>query len=267
MIDIKYLYRFMDFETFLEMIQSKSLTFVLPSLWDDPYEFEPFYTFFEQSLKKSENPILAAMQFTIKRKTYAQCWTSLPESDALWRIYDKKKNGIRLRVKTEKIEQLENITTKKVKYYSNLHNIDYLQYDNRNFDQIFCIKRKAFSHEKEVRLLDRFCFPLNDDEEIKKHIQAFFLANGENFRTKYMAENNISSNDFETILEQLLVDTGYLGLPETKRISFSHIPQFIDSIMLSPFSSDWFESTVLDYCQIHNLRFLGKSQLYTYKSK
>ena len=33
-----YLYRYIPFETLVGMVQSKSLTFVLPELWDDPKE-------------------------------------------------------------------------------------------------------------------------------------------------------------------------------------------------------------------------------------
>jgi len=126
-------------------------------MWDDPYEFVPFDYYFRNQIEKDSSPALAAVLYTVKVKTYAQSWTALPESDALWRIYDKRKTGIRISVKTSNLSLLNDISMSKVKYIDKLEKVDYQQFDNGNFEQLFAIKRKAFSHEKEVRLLSRVC--------------------------------------------------------------------------------------------------------------
>lgn len=44
----EYLYRYISFDAFVGMIQSQSLTFVLPELWDDPKECASFKHYVEK---------------------------------------------------------------------------------------------------------------------------------------------------------------------------------------------------------------------------
>ena len=65
----KYLYRYVSFESFVGMIQQRSLTFVLPELWIDPKESAPF-----QHLAESCNNLFEQlMLYAIHLKTYCQC--------------------------------------------------------------------------------------------------------------------------------------------------------------------------------------------------
>ena len=238
------------------MIQKQALTLVRPSLWEDPYELIPFENFLVQELLKEDengsanrNVIWAALLYAIKNKTYAQCWTSLPESDALWRIYDKKGTGIRIKIKTENVSLLtDEITLSKVQYYNDVSKIDFRKFGQDKFDQVFALKRRAFAHEKEVRLLSRYRLP-NDSDEAEKYVQAFLLLMGhEGFRESYIKNNRCSSEEISINLDRLLRGTGYKDFPEKKDIAFSHIENFIDSVMLSPFASEWLVETVETFC-------------------
>ena len=63
------LYRYVSFESFVGMIQQRSLTFVLPELWIDPKESAPF-----QHLAESCNNLFEQlMLYAIHLKTYCQC--------------------------------------------------------------------------------------------------------------------------------------------------------------------------------------------------
>jgi len=230
-------------------------------MWDDPYEFVPFDCYFYNQISKDDNLALAAVLYTVKVKTYGQSWTSLPESDALWRIYDKKGTGIRISIKTSNISLLDDISMVKVKYYDMIEKINYEQFGNNNFEQLFAIKRKAFSHEKEVRLLSRFKYPY-DEEEGEKYFRAFLLSHHEGFRDKYCKSNKLDVEQFSLMLDNLFAETNILNPPKSKSIPFSHILNFIDSVMLSPFAPDWFENTVSIFCKNNNIKFIGKSTLY-----
>jgi len=247
----------------VNIVQNKSLTFAFPEVWEDPYEFYPFNCYFDECIKgKKSNLIMAALLYSIKINTYAQCWTSLKESDALWRIYDKKGTGIRIRIKVSDISSLNDISFVKVKYYDSIENIDYKQFDNNDFEQLFAIKRKAFAHEKEIRLLSRFKLS-RDNDEIKKHIKAFLVTHSKDFREQFIEQS--SDESIEILikkLDNLLNETGFINLPKFKSISFEHIPNFIDSVMLSPFAANWFENTISVFCKNNDIKFIGKSKLY-----
>ena len=88
------------------------------------------------------------------------------------------------------------------------------------------------------------------------------IAYHEGFREKYIKESKLDVDEFSAMLDKLFTETDILNPPKTKSIPFSHIPNFIDSVMLSPFATDWFEKTVSIFCKDYNIKYLGKSKLY-----
>ena len=64
----EYLYRYISFETFVGMIQSKSLTFVLPELWDDPKECVSF----KHYVKQQDNIYEKLMLWSVYYKTFCR---------------------------------------------------------------------------------------------------------------------------------------------------------------------------------------------------
>ena len=213
-------------------------------------------------------------------RTYAQCWTSLEESDALWRIYDKKRTGVRIQIKTQNAYGLSRfpnaicvapktdyiapdfVNVVNVKYINDLKSVDWKSIVGSNFNQLFGIKRKAFEHENEVRLIVSYPIPFHFDGEkdlgeMKKHIAAARLAS-----QRDQLEKTIPPNELK-LVDELLLETGFVELPSRKAMYFGHIPNFIESVMLSPFAPDWLEDTLDLLCKNHNTKFLGKSKLYT----
>ena len=98
-----YLYRYIGFDTFVDMIQSKSLAFVLPSVWEDPRELQAVYTY----IRQQEDTITRLFLLGILDKTYAQCWSALEESDAMWRIYSYSNKALRIKVCRDRFAQLD----------------------------------------------------------------------------------------------------------------------------------------------------------------
>ena len=58
-MESEFLYRYIGFETFVDMVQKNALTFVLPSVWDDPQEESPFI---QMVKKRSRLPSCDAQQ-------------------------------------------------------------------------------------------------------------------------------------------------------------------------------------------------------------
>ena len=249
--------------------------FVLPKLWDDPYELTQFDCF--QKHISDENNLLTDMN---RCRAHAQCWTYLEESDALWRIYDKKGSGVRIQIKTQNAYGLsrfpnavcttpqtdyiapDSVDVVNVKYVNDLKSVDWKSIVGSDFNQLFGIKRKAFEHENEVRLIVSYPIPFHFDGEkelgeMNKHIAAAKLASQRDQLEKAMPPDELG------LVDRLLFETGFVGLPDTKAMYFGHILNFIESVMLSPFAPSWLEDTLDSLCKNYNTKFLGKSKLYT----
>lgn len=104
---------------------------------------------------------------------YGQCWTTNDDTDALWRIYSHDKDGVKVRTTVRKL--LENLVATggafsplqffagAVDYHdlaaitSMMSGVTFQDISfggtNDKFAELLCIKRKAFEHEAEVRIL------------------------------------------------------------------------------------------------------------------
>jgi hypothetical protein len=82
------IYRVLPIKRFREIIRKNKLVLVRPSLWDDP--FENFFLKWPVRLPTGE---LGSMR-QISDKWYGICWTKNRDSDAMWRIYSPKKDGV-----------------------------------------------------------------------------------------------------------------------------------------------------------------------------
>lgn len=155
----------MTVERLLEMFETSTNVLVKPSLWDDPFENFLFNT-----------PILqenGQEYFSILRdRAYGQCWSLNIESDAMWRIYAPGKNGVKIQTT---VRNLYNSLSQSVPEYPIIScyigKVDYhsknklttLAKEVRNNGKgmggsyyqakSLLMKRVAFSHEEEVRLI------------------------------------------------------------------------------------------------------------------
>lgn len=147
--DSQRLYRILDFTRAVQIFEKRELYFANPGSWDDPYE---------KRLKHSKN-----------HAVFAQCWSSSPTSDAMWRIYSQNGMGVRISTTKAKLDQALSESTKLKKYQFRVAKVTYLStfnltkkintiayYLNEEFkisravDALY-IKRLAFNHEKEWR--------------------------------------------------------------------------------------------------------------------
>jgi len=166
------IYRYIEITKFLDMILHNQIVLVKPSLWEDPYEDILFMQYLEQvqttqkfkdKMKKDGYDLGLILKYVVSNHLYALCWTRLEESDALWRIYSNNNIAIRIGVEELKLKKLDNCILKNVSYMDYDQNTNLL---DKDFYDLFTMKRKAFQHEQEVRLISHIKFS-GDTQKIK----------------------------------------------------------------------------------------------------
>ncbi|MFZ2897075.1 MAG: hypothetical protein WA004_00540 [Saprospiraceae bacterium] len=158
------IYRFTKLDHILHLLKTSELIVSQVKSWEDP--FENFL------LKTNHDFGSVSVSFADSLPSfYGQCWTLLKESDALWRIYSSDKRAVRLKSRINLLGKasLNEINFKPlstiirtigpVEYQSQQQIEAWIRrqdiFDNRGnpFLKSLFIKRREFSHEKEVRLI------------------------------------------------------------------------------------------------------------------
>ncbi|MFC1538037.1 hypothetical protein ACFL6H_01310 [Candidatus Latescibacterota bacterium] len=266
----KSLYRFMSFESFVDTVQRKSLVFKHPDKWEDPYEGFLYKAIRDingrkqiiEELRRS-NPeyeiVFSIVLDKFSKAIFGQSWTSLNESDALWKIYSFNNMSIRIEVKQENILKLQEVKIYPIKYkdsFSIESEINKTFQENKSLiHEIFLTKRNAFKHEQEVRLLVGD-FSYTEDTKSPKQIAKMSVGLKALYKNGQLTEEEANSaiKNYSKRIEQ----------PEIKYISYDEIDGFIESVMLHPQAPNWFDVTISTYCKINKLKYLGKSKLYKF---
>jgi hypothetical protein len=161
------IYRVLPIKYFRRMITKKELVLVRPTLWRDP--FENFFLKCTVTLPTGE---LGSMK-QIHDKWFGICWTKNPNSDAMWRIYSPKEDGVRISTTVRKLfSAIYNLNDRfrtlkyfigTVRYRERTEIEDFLERTSfmdlafggraHGFARTLCIKRVEFNHEREIRLL------------------------------------------------------------------------------------------------------------------
>ncbi len=157
------IYKYMPLNYVLSMVQHNLLTINRISSWPDVYEnfiLKQVYSLHDGT------PIDVINQAD---GIFGQCWTYLPESDAMWRIYSPDKMTVRIKTTVEKLYDALYQTDHNmadtyvgIVRYENQNNIDnYVKSLSPLSPNDFLkevvkgafVKRDEFNHEKEVRIV------------------------------------------------------------------------------------------------------------------
>ena len=160
------LFRIYPKHRFLDLLRA----LVKPRLWDDPFE-----NFFLRSRVAGPQGEQISIE-SLAEDWYGQCWTLNEDTDAMWRIYSHCEDGIKVRTTIRKLfDSFYDGSDKfadlkfligKVHYWKESKIVDFMRsvrfYDDvarggqaTAFAKLLCVKREAFDHEHEVRLLFR----------------------------------------------------------------------------------------------------------------
>jgi hypothetical protein len=169
----KPVYRYITLDKFLMLFDQCQNVLSHPRNWADPFESFILNAKVKSSKGKLQN-------FGFRNKVYGQCWTVKRRSDALWQIFcptkDGQAQGIRIRTTLRKLGETFSRTLGHAdRQHAFIGKVQYLS-DKKLFGQgrlIFMnhvdpqkiarsllMKRNAFKHEAEVRLVYRI---LSDD--------------------------------------------------------------------------------------------------------
>lgn len=192
------IYRIFPLWFFEEVLRLKRLTLVQPKSWEDPYEIigDAIAVDFDTENGRKQKIINQELP-----PVFSQCWSATEESDTLLRAYSRvvkdkysqrntcpKEEGVRVKTTPRKLlSALLSNTPKRPEGYWFLGAVEYLKQDNvlnnigitiktngldayrapENRARLLLMKREAFSHENELRVL----FVQRDTDSIREILQ------------------------------------------------------------------------------------------------
>lgn len=210
-----YIYRIISLPHLYALFERNENVLVHPSRWEDPYE-----NFILRSKVRDKAGHVRA--FTYHEYLYGQCWTLNASSDAMWRIYSREKQGIRIRTTVRKLLQslydggvfkprmlcvigkVRYLTREAFKDFANSIYRDGKLKKDMLFETLL-VKRPAFRHEREVRLL---CF---DEAKLAAGGLLRYKLDPHLVFDQLMIDPRVSYADFETLKAQIERRTGFRG--------------------------------------------------------
>lgn len=239
------LYKFMPFESFVDVAVNRRMFLNQVLNWEDPYEADAMRELLREILKDVIDEVTPEIKAEViryaHRSIYGQSWTLLSESDALWRIYSPDKMGVCLVVDQHFIQPAECWTgdqgaVKKEKLSTIQREVTYCTVDEarhkvlslRQKDQKWSIdpaeccfyKRIEFSHEREYRLC------------------------ATRFPPGFTLDIEVDSNPQEVLAQ-------FNGLTYPPLLYYDLDRDWIREIVLDPRAPDWFLSTLKGLAKLH----------------
>lgn len=207
-----------------------------PKKWEDP--FENFILRSRLQLPTGEHATIG-----FREKFYGQCWTLQRASDAIWRIYSPRSDAVPIRSTVRKLaESLSRcrgdwarveVFIGRVRFLSNpklmafakrLFRSEGRLLSMRTFANTLLVKRPAFKHEREVRLL----FISHDDTEANGDLFSYPV-NPKELIDQVMIDPRMAESAANALKQKIKSDTGFPG--EIKRsLLYSPPPTLVISL-------------------------------------
>ncbi|MCF7647297.1 hypothetical protein KQ944_18280 [Bacillus subtilis] len=233
----QFIYRIVKADYVFDLFKNNQNTISQIHNWKDKFE----------NLQLSLGGILDGKRFdyAFKDNFSGQCWSTQYSSEAMWGIYanDPTQRYLRIRSTPRKLisalayehPSMPQLTCfiGKVSYMKENELKDFvknngtLAINTRRFAESLLLKRKAFSHECEVRLL---YFGDRTDYDHKGLYR--YKINPHMMITQIMADPNIDRAKWSTYKNEIQKKTGFEG--EIKRSKIYDAPDWADLIFTSP---------------------------------
>lgn len=205
----KPIYKFMPLDYVLSLFQNEYLYYQKTNMWEDPYE----NFFLKQDFRMNDGTSVDAT--TLIPGIFGMSWTLQRESDALWRIYSKDKNAVRIQTTAGKLFDATYLSDDD---YSHAY-IGIVQYKRVNeieermlsfspispldmnsiWTQSMFLKRKEFKHEREVRSI--LTFSRNEPQYNHDHLE--YSINPQEFINEITLDPRLDENNVALIIERL----------------------------------------------------------------
>lgn len=268
------LFRITSFPTFQELVKAQSLSFVTYDTWHDPYEGYLLRALqFDEGRKRITKWLDQRRFFDIPstvvvdslvgfRKTvHMQSWSRKHQSEAMWKLYSYNGEALRIATSLVKVKQLTGVLIVPVKYTPIGLEKELRRVFRKNkieVGQVFARKGNEYSHEEEVRLmtsidmnwLNRSSGALGAPPEFVRQTISSLVDRGA-----------ISTDELETSMKSFYAQAC------VKQVPFSHVENFVESVMVGPTATKQFSETVRRFCVEHGIHFEGASKLYAFELK
>jgi len=214
----KFIYRIVPVDRLFELFESRRNVLVKPHKWEDPFE-----NFILKCKVQLPDGRCAAIGF--RDQFYAQCWTLQSASDAMWRIYSPARNAVRLRSTVRNLAGIlwthcgewaaHEVFIGKVRYLRSKALEDFAKGILRSeggalsmklFAKTLLIKRPAFKHEREVRLIFR---PHNAAHASNDMFS--YLVNPHELIDQIMIDPRMPESDARVLKQEIASRTGFKG--------------------------------------------------------
>ena len=220
-----------------DIVKEKALTFVTYDKWTDSHE-----AYFIQALRTLEGEALLDRVFkklnyrqnarafnmmiqASKRGRHMQSWTCGPESEEMWRIYSPDRKGVRVQTSALKVW-------------------------NSKIEALPIVYTPRFSVEEEVKRL------LSDNGQRMDFINIFTRK-----LARYSFEKEVRFIS-EDVFAFKIPNSGVVpGQEYLRKIDISHIPDFIESVVVDPEAEQSFVDEVERFCDANKIPFGGQSTL------
>lgn len=203
--------------------------------WEDPYELFIF----------KQKTFLEGKSFSIdnyEKRIYGQCWSLNKDTDAMWRIYSRNKNGVRIKTTIGKMIKVLEQTRRMgwtvplfglVKYVNQSDINTYLRdiekggsgkYFESISDSLF-YKRTEFSHENEVR------FIINVDPN-QPHIKKGYInlkVIPSDFIEEIGLDPRLDTNEVNEIKEDLLTINNSINITQSDLYAFEPLEIYLQN--------------------------------------
>lgn len=276
------LYRIISLETFIDLLHNKRERYVRPATWEDTFEGylysklynseerkkmiqDIYYNVCPRNYKATIDNILKLEH--AKWFVYGQSWSTVSESDAMWRIYSYNKHSIQIKTTDTRLKNVISRTDdigyviKSIKYdvepEDNLMHIQVEQLkDTLSIYEPFLHKRKAFKHEAEKRVLI-------DDKRWYQMLSLY--SRGANWKIYETVKDMSDDAILEEIEHRLVKYLGHINennIPCNYYVDITELPKYIIGVKVNPFAEDWYVELVGDLCAEYKLKYYGRSELY-----
>jgi len=212
----RYVYRITTLERVKALFSTHQNVLVAPIKWDDP--FENFILASPVKLNSGK-----VVEYPFHEKIYGQCWTFHKASDAMWRIYAPSGNGVRIRSSVATLGRIleqahpghtdARCCVGRVRYLGSnkMRKLANTTFDDSGIaaDKLFgslLVKRPAFLHERELRLLY-----LEIDDSKEKSDTYNYTADPHEMISQIMLDPRMSYEDYEKVRSDIKNTTGFQG--------------------------------------------------------
>lgn len=211
------IYRIFPQMRFFSLFEERKNALLRPEKWDDPFE----NVFLKSPVMLPDGE---SAQFGFRDDVFGQCWTLHTASDAMWQIYSKNGEGIRVRTTVGKLidsmRVAHGITADvscfigRVRYQtdSQLKQFGESMFTEHSgaeaIAQSLLVKRNAYKHENEVRLIYIAPDPTKKSEFVYKYdIDPLGLFD------QAMVDGRVGWADFVALKERI---ARWTGLPKNR---------------------------------------------------